>query len=786
MNFKDVIRFKIVGRCFEDERILNVFSEKSQVGIVYGKNGSGKSTITESIKNYRDNIESDLKLDFLDITGNKLSVSKQEKEKIYIYDEKFIDDNMRFGEEGLKSIVMFGKQKDVDDEINTLKIQRDSNIKLLESLETNYSTYCNNKNIKSPEYYIEKIEENLKEESKWACIDRDIKGNLQKSKVNIDVINDIMSSKNTDIEKEELKSKFNKEFEKYNSIKSNSQKEIRILYPIYFEKSREENLIEMLSKEIKEPTLSKREKIIIDSIKDGKQNFYENVHKNFCENDNNLCPYCLRTLTEEYKLGLIKSIENVLNVEVEEHKQALLKLKISEYTEDYDWYKNININLYLEFADKIEEYNKSVRKINELIENKISNIYNPIREYEEDIYSLINSINGLIVKLEKNKTEYNAAIDNISKTKNEVLLLNKQVAYYDIKDDYSNYIRQTAEKKECYEKINKARQCVDDIEEKIKELNAQKSNYTIAYEKINKYLTYILFTNDKLKIYAKDGKYYVSSNSKDIELQRLSVGERNIIALCYFFVSIMENCQEDDDYNSDCFIILDDPISSFDFQNKVGIYTLLRYVFSKILKNINSKILILSHELEAIYNLSKVIEDIFPFSKNKSKLMLNEIKAKNMLEFKPRNEYSKMLEEIYKFANCEEKYEELEFSIGNTMRKLIEAYGTFNYKCGIIEITSNKDILSKIENDEKRNHFENVMYRLILNGESHTEERAMSVPEEDFFNRISIDEKIKTAKDILVYLYSIDEYHVLRHLDDEKAYIIKGWSEDLDDICDTK
>ena len=56
------------------------------------------------------------------------------------------------------------------------------------------------------------------------------------------------------------------------------------------------------------------------------------------------------------------------------------------------------------------------------------------------------------------------------------------------------------------------------------------------------------------------------------------------------------------------------------------------------------------------------------------------------------------------------------------------------------------------------------MYRLVLHGGSHNEERVKSMVSDDFFDYISSEEKIRTAKEILVFLYTLDDQHVIEHL----------------------
>lgn len=93
---------------------------------------------------------------------------------------------------------------------------------------------------------------------------------------------------------------------------------------------------------------------------------------------------------------------------------------------------------------------------------------------------------------------------------------------------------------------------------------------------------------------------------------------------------------------------------------------------------------------------------------------------------------------------------------------MVEAYSTFIYKIGIDAISFDDEILSQIKNKKQQEYFSNLMYRILLNGESHSEEKVKSL--EDFCNGISTDEKNRIAKDILCFLYLLNPVHISKHL----------------------
>ena len=71
--------------------------------------------------------------------------------------------------------------------------------------------------------------------------------------------------------------------------------------------------------------------------------------------------------------------------------------------------------------------------------------------------------------------------------------------------------------------------------------------------------------------------------------------------------------------------------------------------------------------------------------------------------------------------------------IGNVMRKVLEAFGTFTYKKGIDELSTNSDILDGLPEIYKK-YFENLMYRLVLNGGSHLKDKTQTIDDMNFYD----------------------------------------------------
>ena len=119
--------------------------------------------------------------------------------------------------------------------------------------------------------------------------------------------------------------------------------------------------------------------------------------------------------------------------------------------------------------------------------------------------------------------------------------------------------------------------------ELLAELEAKQKNVRVALSIINRNLSYIFFSNDRFKIDYRNNNYVLLSNGKPVQPSKISQGERNIIGLCYFFASILENQEETTAYTKEYLLLIDDPVSSFDMENKTGIMSFLRYQLGKFL-----------------------------------------------------------------------------------------------------------------------------------------------------------------------------------------------------------
>jgi len=102
----------------------------SKASLVYGRNGSGKSTIAKAFRKIKgEDIPTIITANTLNSTDHPITLSGAEQASIFVFDEDYVTANVRIEGSGLGSIVMLGEQAD-------LTVQIEQAEKELEQAET--------------------------------------------------------------------------------------------------------------------------------------------------------------------------------------------------------------------------------------------------------------------------------------------------------------------------------------------------------------------------------------------------------------------------------------------------------------------------------------------------------------------------------------------------------------------------------------------------------------------------------------------------------------------------
>lgn len=191
---KDITGIRFLGANFD--KVTDILMLDTNEGntrknvkgcLLYGRNGAGKSTLAKAIKKAKGEIQdSIIQAEFLDINNSLIVLNEEENARVFVFDEEYIDKNIKFREEGLDTIIMVGHQVKLEDEIkdkkNKLEKMENDLVQKKEILSKIENSECK----ESPSYYLKKMRSALQGNSSWAGRDKTIKGNRQNTKVSDD------------------------------------------------------------------------------------------------------------------------------------------------------------------------------------------------------------------------------------------------------------------------------------------------------------------------------------------------------------------------------------------------------------------------------------------------------------------------------------------------------------------------------------------------------------------------------------------------------------------------
>ena len=132
----------------------NQAPKKNRIALVYGANGSGKSTIAQGFREYAMSTTPKT-VDLVPVVGTdiiKMSPGLK-AEKFFIFDETYISQNIRVQESGLGTIVLFGKQVELERQLEELEKQIVQVQTDIDSKSEFIQQYKSATNVVPPEYW---------------------------------------------------------------------------------------------------------------------------------------------------------------------------------------------------------------------------------------------------------------------------------------------------------------------------------------------------------------------------------------------------------------------------------------------------------------------------------------------------------------------------------------------------------------------------------------------------------------------------------------------------------
>lgn len=394
----------------------------------------------------------------------------------------------------------------------------------------------------------------------------------------------------------------------------------------------------------------------------------------------------LRTKIET-KINELKLGKNVL--------ESFIKFDENSFYSKFENAIKIKLNDWKELKLK---YEKNIDILIAKLDKRSKDIFNnfkieEIDDVSDEILNFFKEINILIA--ENNDKTSTLSMEQEEASKN--LRLN-EVANF-IKDiEYDNKILEIdVEKmlKDDFEQDVKNKQDeIQDLLEQIRVFKNELQDESRGAEVVNEYLEKY-FGNNGFKLYSNDNgegaKYSILRDG--IEAKNLSEGECSLISFCYFMAKIKDKLEDELNPNS-LSIYIDDPISSLDNNHIFFIFSLIEH---KITKQKNYKQLFIStHNLDFLKYIKSLTLRGRPDDTLRHFLIEMEQKQndkKSKIAIMPNHlkdyttEFNYLFNEIYKlYKECrgdrariiENTYNQF-YNIPNNIRKFLEYYLFYKY-----------------------------------------------------------------------------------------------------------
>lgn len=780
--FEDFKKITIEGGFFDAPKTLELF-KADPISIVYGRNGSGKTTIARAVRCLAAVVEEGDALENADlIVSSEAEITEEHKKSVFVFDEEFLSNQVRVEKDGLNTIVMLGEQVELDVQINERTTELNGITARWTELTEWRGKYDNAADTASPLFFFNKIRDALRKDGGWADIDRDVKGNQVKSRINEDLVNSLVQTPEPKESAEEIRAQVEADLSLYFQSSNAEAIEWDAIYP----KCPDElsAITSLLTQQLESPELTERERRLLRFLQAHPQHFSQEATKELTDSNWEFCPLCLREAKREEFKDIATTLTHILNEEANRFAQLLngYLMQCEDIAENLPVFPgNLNEKELKNAKVALANLNRDLAEVRGRLEVRKRNIYIPSVEpfaqewqnaYQNHWKQYVTALKALqdCVMVFNNSVKERGRLYNKIREENNLLARKELTALlqgYRFAIDASNQNRTDLQRK-TEEKLGK--------EQEIKALKAQKERTDIALGYINMELQYVFYSERKVKLIAGDGCYKLVINGRNVRPKKISVGERNVLGLCYFFAMLFSGKRDEDKYASEYLIVIDDPVSSFDYGNRLGVMSLLRYQFNAILKgNANSRILVMSHDLQSVFDMVKIRSDVQGGRTGEKKFL--ELEDKEMKVQNVQNEYKKLLWHVFDYAQNlgpDDPDDEAEMGVGNLMRRLMEAFASFCYNTSFEQMMCREGVLNKIP-AEKKAYYENFMCRLTLNSLSHEEEHVYSL--NTIAPYYTKQEKVQTAKSLLLFLLYINEEHLVSYCEKNPAMIttIRGW-----------
>lgn len=810
--YNDITGIRIKGGRFGDSDWVELDGIlKDRLNIMYGGNGCGKTSISRAFQEYKDGATSKTHDFPLQLISSSPLLQGHEK-GIFVFNEDFLYNQVKFRKNGMATIVMFGKQKEYDDQIQEVNRQIKEEEKKIAKLKESVgeldetSGYCDRtkKHPDSLQVLEQKIIATLDGDSSYAGRYKEINGNKNKVHVKGDIFakfNDLENNPSFQNIPAELIGKDVKEIQNYIRISTNTLRQTLNKEEIYWParsistKLNISSVKALLNSFVESNVLSDREKRLLALLQDSFEGplVIRGAQEHIIDKQANICPLCHQDISEGHRADMVETLSKLLNDEAKKHKKAIedaiaaIPVVSIDYPLFPEGYKEEDVRACESACVALNDYHYKIRQI---LTAKLTNLYAPspdISNLDENEYNqLLDALTSAYKTIADDVTNYNKGIKAAKTLKGKANGANLYLSYLEAKPMLDLLAVKRAKIQETIGELNTCISNIGVMDNQIRNYESLKKNTGIAVDFINNCFKRVFLNENRLEL--KDdgnGEYVIYSNGKRVSPNKVSSGERNIIGLSYFFAMLGANNTIGKLYEHPMLIVIDDPISSNDTGNRSGILNLLKDKFYDIFNRVaeiegrahtvqyyGSKILVLSHEMKTVKALKGIGADYIHNGQNGSYFELRDnsvIKVGGLIT----SEYMQHMKRIFAFANSPVADAGDAMVIGNEMRRVFETYSSFIYNTGIESMLGKRRNYRGSHGEDNFNRFSKLAATVVFNSTNHSNALVDDMaPDEELY---SPNELQRIAKEMLAFIYATNAPHLTSYLTSEEVDVIREW-----------
>ena len=417
--------------------------------------------------------------------------------------------------------------------------------------------------------------------------------------------------------------------------------------------------------------------------------------------DKKTCEFCGNTIdTRQLTARIEKYIKNEQNIDRKalESLKSALQLIYRDVKSIVD--NNISIVAALDkdasVKDSLTELEDSLQVIQDLgaaINKKINGMQTPESIDVDVLESLLESIKACVVTIEDvkatRKAHYEEMVNRLEilvkgaigyEISTSTLIADNQTDYKDNLKEITTLRKQSADKKET---VRKLRESKSDLADFANYLNEIFKDIGIDFKLVLDAESYIL-QHTLLGV--------------NLAINDISEGERNLLALVYFYYEMLSDDKKTLKDEVDI-VIIDDPATSMDDENRFYILELVK----SIIDNKSLQSFILTHSWRDFCDLCYA-KDV---QQGVRKFEISKVTGKSSIELSRSivSPYKRLYKEVYDFSqkNFSDIDADEALHIPNTMRRVLEEYIRFNFGIDLATQTRYNEIAEALFEDRVSN-----------------------------------------------------------------------------------